>query len=112
MTGDRAGPRRGMLGFYAGGLGIILLAAAAAALLAAHRRRAEMAGLRHHCAANLRQLALACQMYADDYGGEYPPGIREVYPDYQDIPWNLWCPLTPRKSLPLDELEPGGPGPE
>lgn len=31
---------------------------------------------RINCAANLKQIGMACRMYADDYAGEFPPTLQ------------------------------------
>ena len=44
------------------------------------------------CKCNLRQIGLACHMYADDYDGEFPSGLQGLHPTYCDNPKVFKCP--------------------
>mgnify|MGYP000887007776 CR=1 FL=1 len=37
---------------------------------------------RAHCQSNLRQIGLAANGYAEDFGGAFPPSLGELYPIY------------------------------
>ncbi len=44
------------------------------------------------CQSSLRQIALACHMYADDHGEDFPPSLGELYPTYISNPGFFKCP--------------------
>ena len=48
----------------------------AAALLLPTLRQARQKAQQAACVSNMRQIALACHMYAQDYGGVFPPDLR------------------------------------
>ncbi len=53
----------------------------------------SLSGVAMHvtCSANLRQIGLAINGYAEDYDGEFPPSLRELYPDYVNNPKLFSC---------------------
>jgi prepilin-type processing-associated H-X9-DG protein len=46
------------------------------------------------CRSNLRQIGLACHMWADDHGERYPPDLQALVPNYLDDPRTFNCPRT------------------
>jgi prepilin-type processing-associated H-X9-DG protein len=47
---------------------------------------------RADCKATLRCIGLACHIYADDNNEMFPPGFRELYPNYADSARLFKCP--------------------
>jgi prepilin-type processing-associated H-X9-DG protein len=47
--------------------------------------------LRVHCKSNLRQIGLACHMYADDWDGAFPARLEDLSPNYVDNPRIFVC---------------------
>ena len=60
---------------------VIAIIAVLAALLLPALERARAAAQQVSCASNLRQIGLVSQLYADDWGDQYPPGLR-TYPGW------------------------------
>jgi len=50
---------------------------------------------RSHCKSNLRQIGLACQMYADDSEECFPERLGQLCPLYVDNPKVFSCPSSP-----------------
>jgi prepilin-type processing-associated H-X9-DG protein len=53
--------------------------------------------LGYNCKSNLRQIGMACQIYADDNDGAYPPDPVLLYPEYLDRAKIFSCPSNPSK---------------
>lgn len=69
-------------------LGFLLLAA----IVIPNMGRARPAAQQIKCANNLRQIALACQQYAQDHGGRFPDSLGVVFLA-EDIPAEVFiCP--------------------
>src|SRR5436190_21893997 len=65
---------------------VIAIIAILAALLLPALSSAKLKGQRIACISNLRQIAIACKIYADDNGGKIPSG----YTSYNNFP-SAWC---------------------
>ncbi len=50
---------------------------------------------RSHCRSNLKQIGLACHMYAADNNGEFPDKLSRLYPSYLSVLHIFSCPLAP-----------------
>ena len=77
---------------------MILLPLAAMGGAAALKRVFKPSRSRYHrpvCKSNLRQIGLACHMYADDHDGNFPPGFQVLVPMYVDNPKVFSCPQGP-----------------
>ncbi len=56
-------------------------------------------GRRINCGANLKQVGLACKMWADDHAGTFPPGFRILWNSkYLDAAKIYLCPSTKHKA--------------
>jgi prepilin-type processing-associated H-X9-DG protein len=82
------------------GCGVAAIALAAvlgivAVLVAPELTRLSRGGQRAHCENNLRQIGLACHMYADDYDEKFPPDFKSLVPDYVESPEIFSCPSGP-----------------
>jgi prepilin-type N-terminal cleavage/methylation domain-containing protein/prepilin-type processing-associated H-X9-DG protein len=87
LGGDHTGRPVGKLAFtLVELLAVIAVLAILAALLLPSVSRAKARGQRTYCQNNLRQLAVALTMYADDYD-RYPPAFRHI-PDSGVSLWN------------------------
>jgi type II secretory pathway pseudopilin PulG len=89
---------------------VIAVIAILAALLLPALTRAKEAGRRTACASNLRQLAIALDLYAVDHDGKYPPRTQtpawpsRLYAGYENLDV-LLCPterLASAAGTPLD----------
>ena len=65
---------------------VIAIIAILAAMLLPALTKAKMKGQRISCMSNLRQIAIACKVYADDNGGRIP----SAYPKYGGF-LSSWC---------------------
>jgi len=52
---------------------------------------------RANCKSNLRQIGLACHLYADDNGECFPPNLATLCPKYVDNAKPFSCPANPSK---------------
>ena len=50
-----------------------------------------------HCKSNLRQIGLACLMWADDHGERFPDSLAQLVPDYVDNPRIFSCDRAPSR---------------
>ncbi len=81
------------LGAGCGGILLLLAGVTVGLVLPAFARKQDR--LKHlYCAANLRQISQASATYAEDYDGEYPPGLAALYPDYIGNARLFKCPAT------------------
>lgn len=89
---SRSGPK-GLLWLSAG---FLLLAALVCAVHFAgwflSARRCHCGGLMTACNTNLRNIATACAMYADEHGGQYPTGLSTLCPEY--LKASPTCPVS------------------
>ena len=92
--GALEGRGKAIAGLITGGVGVVLgimpLGMVAAISLPAFvqtRERAEQAVQVNH----VRQLSMACQMYALDNEGKFPPDLAGLVPDYLDTEEILTC---------------------
>ena len=67
---------------------VIAIIGILASLLLPALGRAKAIAKRSHCTNNLRQIALASQMYADDYEDFLPPVLAYDFSDH-DVPWRV-----------------------
>src|ERR1019366_2515609 len=65
---------------------VIAIIAILAALLLPALAKAKSKAQRIYCVSNLKQHALACKLYADDFSGK----IVSAYPTYNNFT-NTWC---------------------
>ena len=73
---------------------VISIIAILAGLLLAVIVRQRGKGVEVRCASNLKQLALAAQMYYSDHDGRFPVRPGDLYPQYVTSNQVLWCPLS------------------
>lgn len=58
--------------------------------------RARESAKRASCKMNLRQIRIACQIYADDNGGWFPDRLEQLYPIHTDNSAKIFsCPSNP-----------------
>jgi len=57
------------------------------------------------CAVNLRQIGIACQLYAAEHNGRHPERLSELYPDSVPNLDVFVCPSTGDKILSPDEID-------
>ena len=76
-----------------GGL-VILVLVAGGALFALGVSRAQTRARKAVCKSHLRQIGLACHMYADDNNEKFPPDLAALQPAYVDNPKVLSCPAN------------------
>jgi prepilin-type N-terminal cleavage/methylation domain-containing protein len=82
----------------------IAIIAILASLLLPAMARAKSAGKRAVCTSNVRQLAIAIQMYLHDYDDYFP--AANIVGDFQDEEWLRWNPLRTGISFkPEDRLK-------
>ena len=81
----------GYIGMFFAAFFVLLFGAGLAAVFfgAAQERGKEAASM-----SNGRQIAIACQAYATDHGGSFPPTLSELVPKYLPNAKTLTCPLT------------------
>jgi hypothetical protein len=56
------------------------------------------------CVSNLKQLGLACSLYADNFGGSFPTNLSTLYPDYVNSLDIFICPSCKPKVTETDVL--------
>ncbi len=54
------------------------------------------------CLANLKQLGSGCSVYADNFGGVFPPSLSLLYPDYVNSLDTFICPSRKPKVTEAD----------
>ena len=54
------------------------------------------------CASNMKQLGLACHMYAQDNNEKFPSELIQLYPVYVSKASLFFCPFTPDKIAPKE----------
>jgi prepilin-type processing-associated H-X9-DG protein len=57
--------------------------------------RAREAARQAVCRSNLKQIGLALAMYANDYQGQFPPKLQDLFPDYVTDKDLFECPQAP-----------------
>ncbi|MHC4914509.1 MAG: hypothetical protein ACYTGB_03375 [Planctomycetota bacterium] len=57
--------------------------------------RSRAPARRAYCKSNVRQLALACMIYAEDNNGAFPQKLAQLYPTYIDNAKVFSCPSCP-----------------
>jgi prepilin-type processing-associated H-X9-DG protein len=72
-------------------VGLVIFAVLLGLLLPAMSRVRESAR-RASCKSNLRQIGLACHMWADDNNEKFPPDLKSLVPNYVDNPRIYKCP--------------------
>ncbi len=55
-------------------------------------QRVSASAMRANCQSNLRQIGLAINGYAEDFGQDFPPSLAELYPDYVNNARLYKCP--------------------
>jgi len=80
-------------------LGVLAGAAVgiAAGALLLHSAQRETYSSRDNCRNNLRQIGMACQIYADDNDGAFPTDLSLLYPEYLDSALFFSCPKNPSR---------------
>jgi prepilin-type processing-associated H-X9-DG protein len=81
------------LSLFAGG-GTPILAAMLLPALNQAREKARDA----NCASNLKQIGLACHMYADKHGGKFPDSLDQLVGEYLPSEKILHCPSAPNQT--------------
>jgi hypothetical protein len=110
-AGRVAGQSMAVVGLVMGYIFLVLFAVAALAIVAgialpvfgAVRERS----LDAKSLANGRSIALACRLYADDHGGNFPPDLAALVPDYVPDLAALTSPRAPDKTDVGYEYTPG-----
>jgi len=98
--GGPGGPRRSsalpwvVTGCVVGVVALFIVGLLVGLLLPAVMRVRESAR-RATCKSNLRQIGLACHLYADDNDEVFPPGFKSLVPTYIDNPKVYSCPSSP-----------------
>lgn len=66
------------------------------------RQKAQAVGCTH----NLRQLAMACMMYAEDHDGVLPAKLSDLYPDYVGNTTSVFvCPVHKGKEISVEDID-------
>ncbi len=78
-----------------GGLGLLaaLVVGLLALLAVPALQRSSKAAMRVRCMSSLRQIGLACQLYAAEHDA-FPPDLASLQPKYVDNPKIFWCPAS------------------
>jgi hypothetical protein len=79
---------------------IIPLAAGACGLVVVRNIARSNRPRRPYCRNNLRQVGLACHMYADDNDERFPQSVSQLFPDYLDNVRVLHCPSARSRNVP------------
>ncbi len=88
----RMGRIHGWWKLLAGPMAVVPLLAGLLVIFAPTGGRVRESARRATCKCNLRQIGLACHMYADDGDQCFPPSFKDLFPDYIDNARIFACP--------------------